>query len=74
MSYTTLADLVDQEIVGALDGVHPDFDLADFVAELRRLDLIVFHTTRGWGLITDDEGNPPGFWPLVEKHDLADES
>ena len=73
--YRTMTDLMDQEIVAALNGVNPAFDIAAFVDELLDTEMIVYRTFQGaaqydgFELVTDEEGSTPGFWELVEKHD-----
>lgn len=69
-TYATLKDLIDREITPALDGVEPNFNTEDFVKALRDADLIVWHDIRqGFELISDEGGNTPGFWELVEQFD-----
>ena len=73
--YTTLADLIDREIVPALDGVEPIFDVDGFTQALRDADLIVYVTHEGaaqrdgFQLVTDDDNQTPRFWDMVAKFD-----
>ena len=67
-TYTTLADLRDQEIVDAINGVEENFDIDGFIAELRERDLIIW-TGTGFALVIDECGNTPGFWEIVEEFD-----
>lgn len=67
-TYTTLAALVDQEIVGALDGVEEGFDLDAFTQALLDQELI-YRTPEGFALVTDEDGETPGFWLLVQNFD-----
>lgn len=77
-TYTTLADLVGQEIVLALNGVEPGFDTDALVQAMRDADMIVYVThegasqDNGFQLVTDEDGQIPGFWELVEKFDVSD--
>lgn len=73
-TYSTIRDLIDQEIAGALDGVEDNFDLDGFVQALKDCDLIVWHDAyrldqQGYQLVTDEDGETPGFWELVERFD-----
>jgi len=73
--HATLNELVEREIVPALDGVGPAFDVDGFVQALRDRGLVVYVThpgaaqRDGFRLTVDDEGQTPGFWGLVERFD-----
>ena len=67
-TYSTLADLIEREILDALNGVEPNFDTDGFVQELRDQDLIVW-TGAGFQLIVDEDGMTPGFGALVARFD-----
>ena len=70
-TYTTLADLVEQEITPALNGVEPNFDTAGFIETLIDLGLIEYvQDQHGFQLYTDD-GLTPAFSELVTEFDLA---
>ena len=70
--YTTLKDLVEREVIEALGDFGDDYDIAGFVAALRRLDLIVWVPERqGFTLILDDDGLQPAFQWLLPQFDLV---
>jgi hypothetical protein len=68
-TYTTLNDLVDREIVPALDGVEDSFDV-DMLVKILRDQNAIRWTGIGFELVTDEEGNTPGFWAYVQAVDL----
>lgn len=75
-TYTTLSDLIEREIAPALfdgtESVEPNFDIDGFAATLRDRDLIVWDESgQGFQLVTDEDGETPGFWELVEEFDAA---
>lgn len=75
-TYTTLSDLTEREITPALfdgtESVEPNFDVDGFVAALRERDLIVWDESgQGFQLVTDEDGETPGFWDLVQDFDIA---
>lgn len=69
-TYTTLRDLIDQEIAPALDGVDEGFDVDALVRILRDSDLIVYDG-RGFTMPGDpDSGATEAFWEAVQAVDL----
>lgn len=64
-TYTTMRDLIDQEIVPALYG----FDVDALVRELDARGLITWDG-RGFVLETDDMGETPGLRDLVREMDI----
>lgn len=69
-TYTTIADLIEREITPALDGVEPNFDVDGFAQALRDRDLITWNGT-GFVLVTNEDGETPGFQDLVAEFDQA---
>lgn len=69
-TYTTLADLVDQEIAPAFGEYGNDYDLDGFVRALRDADVIIY-VQHGFQLVTDDDGQTPGFWELAATFDTS---
>ena len=69
-TYTTIADLIEREITPALDGVEPNFDVDGFAQALRDRDLITWNGT-GFVLVTNEDGETPGFSGMVAKFDQA---
>lgn len=76
--YTTLGDLIDQEIVPAIsagEGVGRRFDLDGFVAKLRDEGLIRYvqfersAQHNGFELVAAEDGNTPRFWGYVQEFD-----
>lgn len=68
--YTTVGDLIEQELVPALDGVSPNFDVEQLAIWLRQQDLIVFDEAgQQFHLLLDEAGQTPGFWDKVQQLD-----
>ncbi|MBA3019641.1 hypothetical protein [Propionicimonas sp.] len=70
--YTTLADLVDQEIIGAFVEYGTDYDIDGLVQALRDADHITYINTvpldqQGFQLSIDSDT----FWALAAKFDRA---
>lgn len=61
--YETLAELIRREIAPALDPT--EFDVDGFAQQLRDMGLIVWVERRGFMMVTDEDGETPGFGTIA---------